>query len=94
MVSVEDAIQPFIPMLNMGVSLDDLLTPILDENPELSRESVLESLQAHIKPTVKHIPSISKWKNTLMVFLKRVFAGDLGGIAVIGDLKSLIIYLN
>ena len=60
MVSVEDAIQPFIPMLNMGVSLDDLLTPILDENPELSREAVVDSLQSHIKPTVKHIPSISK----------------------------------
>ncbi len=48
MVSVEDAIQPFIPMLNRGISLDDILTPIMAENPSLDRDEVITSLQSHI----------------------------------------------
>lgn len=60
MTSVEEVIQPFIPMLNRGIPLDDLITPILSENPELVREDVLEALQSHIKPTVTQIKAISK----------------------------------
>ena len=60
MASVEEAIQPFIPMVERGIPLDDLLLPILSENPDLDEGLVLASLKKHINPIVKHIPSISK----------------------------------
>ena len=45
MVSVETAIQPFIPMLNRGIPLDDIILPIVAENPSLNRDEVFKALQ-------------------------------------------------
>jgi len=60
MVSVEEAIQPFIPMLNRGLSLNDVLTPIMAENPSLDREEVITSLESHISPIVRQITPVKK----------------------------------
>lgn len=60
MVSVETAIQPFIPMLNRGIPLDDIILPIVAENPSLNRDEVFKALQDHITPMVSHIKPISR----------------------------------
>ena len=62
MVSIEQAIQPFLPMLNRGISANDLLAPIMAENEGLDEQEVMLALKAFMTPTVNHIPSISKAK--------------------------------
>ena len=60
MVSIDEAIKPFIPMLNRGLSLDDVLTPIMAENPSLDRDEVITSLESHISPIVRQITPVKK----------------------------------
>ena len=60
MVSVDEAIQPFIPMLNRGLPLDDVLLPIMAENPSLDREEVIASLESHISPIVRQVIPVPK----------------------------------
>ena len=63
MVDVEAIIQPFIPSLNRGTPIENLLKPIMAENPDADITEVQNALLSHRKSVVREIkPTITALK--------------------------------
>ncbi len=59
MVDIETIIRPFIRALNRGEPIEELLIPILAENPNVEATEVTNALLSHRKSVVREIKPVS-----------------------------------
>jgi len=65
MEDIEAVIKPFIPSLNRGIAVEELLIPIMGENPSLNESDVKKALLSHLEPTVTPITNKTVIKPTI-----------------------------
>jgi hypothetical protein len=65
MDDIEAVIKPFIPSLNRGIAVEELLIPIMGENPSLNESAVKKALLSHLEPTVTHKSNVGGLNPTI-----------------------------